>query len=129
MESKSYNINDLHFEHRLWKSEMKIILGELNVYEEWLASLSQRSQKVEFQKKIEKFQNKFLIQRTHYDKFNDRINAQDSFIESLEKENPKDISETSINDHTHLKEEIDYAYKLYTELKADYKVFYSSVTF
>ena len=91
METKVYNISELQFEHRLWKSEMKIILGELNVFQEWLSSISLKSFDIEFQKKINYFQNKFDIQRKHFDSFNDRINAQDSYMESLEKMSNNDI--------------------------------------
>ena len=129
MESKVYNISELHFEHRLWKSEMKIILGELNIYQEWLSCMSPKSRELEYQKKINNFQNKFDIQKKHYDSFNDKINAQDSFIESLEKENGKDISRSTIADHTNLREDIKIALKLYKELKAEYNEFCMSVKF
>ena len=129
MESKVYNISELHFEHRLWKSEMKIILGELNIYQEWLSCMSPKSRELEYQKKINNFQNKFDIQKKHYDSFNDKINAQDSFIESLEKENGKDISRSTIADHTNLREDINIALKLYKELKEEYKEFCMSVKF
>lgn len=129
MESKVYKISDLHFEHRLWKSEMKIILGELNIYQEWLSCISQKSTKVEFQIKVDYFQNKFDIQRNHYDRFNDKINAQDSFIDSLEKENGPDISKSTIADHTHLREDINVALKIYKELKAEYAEFCKTVSF
>jgi len=129
MESKVYNISELHFEHRLWKSEMKIILGELNIYQEWLSCMSPKSRELEYQKKINNFQNKFDIQKKHYGSFNDKINAQDSFIESLEKENGKDISRSTIADHTNLREDINIALKLYKELKEEYKEFCMSVKF
>ena len=129
MESKVYNISELHFEHRLWKSEMKIILGELNIYQEWLTCMSPKSRVLEYQKKINNFQSKFDIQKMHYDSFNDKINAQDSFIESLEKENSKDISHSTIADHTNLREDIKIALKLYKELKAEYNEFCMSVKF
>jgi hypothetical protein len=129
MESKVYNISELHFEHRLWKSEMKIILGELNIYQEWLSCMSPKSRELEYQKKINNFQSKFDIQKKHYDSFNDKINAQDSFIESLEKEKGKDISRSTIADHTNLREDINIALKLYKELKEEYKEFCMSVKF
>jgi len=129
MESKVYNISELRFEHRLWKSEMKIILGELNIYQEWLSCMSPKSRELEYQKKINNFQSKFDIQKKHYDSFNDKINAQDSFIESLEKENGKDISRSTIADHTNLREDINIALKLYKELKGEYNEFCMSVKF
>ncbi len=127
MESRIYNISELHFEHRLWKSEMKIIIGELNVYQEWLSCLSQVSHDIKYQKKINNFQSKFDIQKMHFDSFNDKINAQDSFIESLEKNNTKDISESTITDHTHLRGDINQALKLFKELKIEYIKFCKSI--
>lgn len=129
MEPKVYNISELQFEHRLWKSEMKIILGELNIYQEWLSCLSQKSFKVEFQKKINYFQNKFDIQRNHFDGFNDSINAQDAFVESLEKESQLDISDKTIADHTNLRAEINTALDLFKEVKVEYKSFCQSLEF
>jgi len=129
MEAKVYNISELQFEHRLWKSEMKIILGELNIYQEWLSCLSQKSFQVEFQKNINYFQNKFDIQRRHFDGFNDSINAQDAFVESLEKESPQDISDKTIADHTHLRAEINIAVDLYKEAKVEYKNFCQNIKF
>lgn len=129
MEAKVYNISELRFEHRLWKSEMKIILGELNIYQEWLSCLSQKSFQVEFQKQINYFQNKFDIQRTYFDNFNDSINAQDAFVESLEKETTTDISQKTIADHTNLRNDINIAIDLYKELKSEYKIFCQSVTY
>ncbi|OYT17690.1 MAG: hypothetical protein B7C24_01210 [Bacteroidetes bacterium 4572_77] len=129
MESKVYNISELQFEHRLWKSEMKIIIGELNVYQKWLGCMGQKSHSVEFQKKIEKFQNKFVIQKTHFDSFNDKINSRDNFINSLEKEQSKNVSKENITDHSNLRSDINYALKLYKELTADYKIFCESAEF
>ena len=127
MESKVYNINELHFEHRLWKSEMKIVLGELNIYQEWLSCMSLKSRELKYQKKINNFQSKFDIQKKHYDTFNDKINAQDSFVDSLEKDIDKDISSSTIADHTNLREDINLALKLYKELKEEYTEFCMSV--
>lgn len=129
METKVYNISELHFEHRLWKSEMKIILGELNVYQEWLSSISLKSYNIEFQKKINHFQNKFDIQRKHFDSFNDRINAQDSYMESLEKISDNDISDQNIADHTNLRADINVALGLYKELKKEYVSFARTAKF
>lgn len=128
MEAKVYNIKDLHFEHRIWKGEMKIILGELNIYQEWLSCMSVKSPDVEFQKNIDYFQNKFDIQRNHFDSFNDRINAQESFVESLEQED-KELNSKTITDNTNLREDINIALKIYKELKEDYKKFCSGVKF
>jgi len=128
MEAKVYNIKDLHFEHRIWKGEMKIILGELNIYQEWLSCMSVKSPDVEFQKKIDYFQNKFDIQKKHFDSFNDRINAQESYIDSLEKED-NELNKKSITDHTNLREDINTALAIYKELKDDYKNFCTSMKF
>ncbi len=128
MESKVYNINELHFEHRLWKGEMKIIIGELNIYQEWLSCMSQKSFDVEFKKKIDHFENKFSIQKIHFDRFNDRINAQETFIESLEKEGIENKNQ-SITDHSNLRADINVALKIYKELKVEYKEFCQSVKF
>lgn len=129
MEPKVFNINELKFEHRLWKSEMKIVLGELNVYQEWLSSLSLKSYDIEFQKNINKFQNKFDIQVKHFDSFNDRINAQDSYLESLEKNSDKDISKKTIIDHSNLRADINVALDLYKELKKEYISFCRALKF
>ncbi len=128
MEAKVYNIKDLHFEHRLWKGEMKIILGELNVYQDWLSCMSQKSTDIGFQKKIDYFQNKFDIQTTHFDRFNDRINAQETFIESLE-QNDSELSKKNIADHTNLRSDINTATKIYKDLKTEYKSFCGTVKF
>ena len=129
METKVYNISDLHFEHRLWKSEIKIIIGELNTYQEWLSCMSPKSRDIEYQKKIDNFQSKFDIQRMHFDGFNDKINAQDSFVESLKLENNNNISTSTINDHSNLREDINLAIKLYVILKEEYKTFCNSISF
>jgi len=129
METKVYNISELQFEHRLWKSEMKIILGELNVYQEWLSSLSLKSYDIEFQKKINYFQNKFDIQRKHFDSFNDRINASDSYMDSLEKISDNDISNQNIEDHTNLRADINVALDIYKDLKKEYNSFTRALKF
>lgn len=129
MESKVYNISELHFEHRLWKSETKIIIGELNIYLEWLSCMSQKSREIEYQKSINYFQNKFDIQKNHFDGFNDKINAQDSYIDSLEKDSGKDISTSTIADHSNLRADINVALRLYKELKLEYNNFCNNVKF
>lgn len=128
METKVYNVKELHFEHRIWKGEMKIILGELNIYQEWLSCMSVKSTDVEFQKNIDYFQNKFDIQRTHFDSFNDRINAQEAFIESLGRED-NELDSKTITDNTNLRDDINTALKIYKDLKEDYKKFCSGVKF
>jgi hypothetical protein len=122
METKTYNIKDLLYEHRLWKSEIKIIIGELNVYQEWLSCISQKSHELEFQKKIDYFQNKLDIQKKYFDTFNDRVNAQDSILESLEKEE-LNIPETTTNRHEKLHTDILEAKQILADLKIEFHQF------
>jgi hypothetical protein len=128
MGTKIYNVKDLHFEHRLWKGEMKLIIGELNIFQEWLSCMSTKSKNVDFQIKIDYFQNKFDIQKSHFDSYNDKINAQDSFIDALERED-HNISSKNIADHTDLRSDINTGIRLYEELKEEYKEFCSTVKF
>lgn len=71
-------------------------------------------------KKLEHFQNQFIIQRNEIDEFLHAIGLhEDSFVQEVEK-NPVAVDHRLFNDHTDERDRFDMFVKLYGELKTDF---------
>jgi len=63
-------IDELHFEHQLWSSEMNFFKDELSILQNRLNEVASKNTDTEVRKQIEHFQNQFLIQKEQLDIIN-----------------------------------------------------------
>ncbi len=120
---KTKRIDDLHFEHQLWKSEAKFCADELKIYKNWLSDIASKNSKNAIRKQIEQFQNKFIIQKEQLDGLNHEINVHDQWLAQFAHENPVAIEHRFFADHKVMREQMEAFRKIFSELKEDFRKF------
>lgn len=121
--TKTKHIDELHFEHQLWLSEVKFYIDELKIYQKRLEKILSKNKSEDFRKKIEHFQNKFIIQKGQLDDLSHHINMHEEWLAKFAKENPVAIDEQLFADHAVIHENMDTFKKIYNELKAEFNKF------
>lgn len=120
---KTKHIDDLHFEHQLWKSEAKFYADELKIYKNWLSEIASKNSKNAIRKQIEQFQNKFIIQKEQLDGLNHEINVHDQWLGQFAQANAEGIEQEVFADHKVMREQMEAFRKIFSELKEDFRKF------
>lgn len=123
MITKKKHLDELHFEHQLWRSEIRFYADELKIYQNRLDEIASKNNSTEVVKQIEHFQNSFIIQKEQLDITNHEIKVHEEALVKFAKENPIAIDHRLFDDHTVIHEKVDTFRKLYTELKNEFKRF------
>lgn len=123
--SKTKHIDELHFEHQLWSSEVKFFIDELKIYNKRLAEVAAANTGADVRKQIEQFQNKFIVQKEQLDILNHQINEHENWLARYADEHPVAVDHTQFADHKQMHDKMDVFRKLYAELKKDFNKFLS----
>jgi hypothetical protein len=120
------HIDELHFEHKLWKAELNFYADELSVYSNRLAEVALKNNKDEMPSKIEHFQNQFLIQKEQLDILNHELNLHQDDLVKFAKEFPIAIDHRLFPDQEILHDKIDIFRKIYMDLKKEVNSFFAT---
>ena len=120
---KTKHLDDLHFDHQLWKSEANFYADELKIYQKRLAEVASKNTSDEVRKQVEHFQNKFIIQKEQMDILNHEVNVHEQWLAKFAKENPVAIDHHLFADHTAMHEKMQSFSKIYAELKNEFNHF------
>ena len=122
MENKAY-IFELHDDHTRWLNDLAFCKDQIKVYEKRLADVSLKNLDKEVKVDVEKFQNRFLIQRNEIDYLKHDIKQQENVLEKVEKAAPFIQEEGTITEELSLKDRMQIFEKLFNELKGEFDVF------
>lgn len=123
MKKTQKHMDDLHFEHTVWTRQLEFSRGEIEFFKERAGEISQRYTDKDVLKRLEHFQNQFIIQHNEIDEFLHLIRLhEDSFVGEVEK-NPVAVDHRLFNDHGDERERFDTFVKLYGELKSDFMTY------
>ena len=123
---KTIHITDLHFEHKLWLSELAFQKDELNVFQHRLEEVSTRWSDNVIRRKIEQYQNQFIRQNEVLDILIHELNEEEAVLAIHAKANPSVIDQMRFNDHTEMRDKVETQIRLYKELKKDFLRFLTS---
>ncbi len=87
METKTY-FSDLHADHVEWQKALDFYTDELLIFKNRLAEVSSKNTSVEVKKGVEKFQNRFIIQKNEIDNLKHYIHGAEHEMEEEIKKNP-----------------------------------------
>ncbi len=121
-ETKKTNkhMDDLHFEHKVWTRQLEFSKDEIAFFKERAGEISQRYTDLDVLKKLEHFQNQFIIQHNEIDEFLHVIHLhEDSFVAEVEK-NPVAVDHRLFHDHGDERKRFEMFVKLYGELKVEF---------
>ena len=119
------NVNELqdqHFEHKIWMNELNFYADEIVVYEHQLEVLVGKGIK-EMLPELEKFQNNFIRQKEVIDKLKHDINSHEHEL-ALTVGAGKSIPENGRFLHQDFHDEMDTFKRLYTDLKMEFLLFW-----
>ncbi|MCA0365609.1 MAG: hypothetical protein LCH67_16325 [Bacteroidetes bacterium] len=122
MDNKAY-IFELHDEHTQWLNDLKFYKDQLKKFEERLAHISAKNPDKEVKIQVEKFQNRFLIQRNEIDYFRHDIKQQENELELEEQTAPIVSVERTLEEEEALKERRETFVSLFEEMKKEFNVF------
>jgi uncharacterized protein YlxP (DUF503 family) len=122
MDNKAY-IFELHDEHTKWLNDLKFYKDQLKKFEERLAHISAKNPDKEVKIQVEKFQNRFLIQRNEIDYFRHDIKQQENELEFEEQTAPIVSVDRTLEEEEALKERRETFVSLFEEMKKEFNVF------
>lgn len=114
------HIDDLHFEHEVWSNQLEFCKDEIEFFKKRLGEVSVRYTDKDILKRLEHFQNQFIIQRDEIDRFLHDIHVHEDALANEAKENPVASDHRLMNDHAVERERFEIFNKLYLELKSEY---------
>ena len=122
MENKTY-IFDLHKDHGAWLNALDFYQDEILVFKNRLAEVSAKNSGHEVKHEVEKYQNRFFIQKNEIDLLKHYINHSEIELVDKIKANPiaSDHRKTELD--LPLQERFEIFEKLFKELKIDFNKF------
>lgn len=121
METTVINNSDLHFEHKLWESELAFWNDELESFKNRLSELVTRWTDKEVLAQLEHFQNQFIIHGNVIEEIQETINKHEMNISKHSES--MDVSMVKI--HTDIREKMETQRQIYADLKKDFFQFLS----
>ena len=125
MEKQVIYNSDLHFEHKLWQSELAFWEDELKLFNNWLSELVIRWTDKKVLIQLEHYQNQFILHGTIIDEFQNEINMHEVNM------NDHDIKGEVVLNYSFVKKHIEFRNKMETQrhIYADLKKeFFSFLT-
>lgn len=116
MDVVKVDVQDLHFEHKLWTNELEFFAGELKFFENRLSDLVMRYREIEVLAQLEQFQNQFIRQKEVLDKLLRDIRVHEQSL-GMKLRKEKDLSEPFLDEHTAMRHRMSDYRKIYAELK------------
>jgi hypothetical protein len=125
MATENVMLTDLHFEHRLWETELNFYADEIAIYENRLSDLVTGNRGKDILPQLEQFQNQFIRQKEVIDHMRHDIREHEHAISHFAEANPRysTSDEVRFEDHDDLRERMDQFKKIYAELKKDFYQF------
>lgn len=119
MSAIKVEVQDLHFEHKLWTNELEFFAGELKFFEKRLGELVSRYREIEVLAELEHFQNQFIRQKEVLDKLLRDIHVHEQLLSNkLQRE--ADITDALLDEHADLREQMSDYRRIYNEIKEDF---------
>lgn len=124
METKTYFF-DLHEDHVEWQKALDFYQDELLIFKNRLAEVSSKNTSVEVKKEVEKYQNKFIIQKDEIDNLKHYIHNSEKEMEEEIKKNPVAVDHRKTVEDLTVRDKMEMFVKLFAELKQEFNEFVS----
>ncbi|MCP9768778.1 hypothetical protein EGI22_12700 [Lacihabitans sp. LS3-19] len=122
METQTY-IFDLHEDHVEWLKALDFYQDEIMVFKNRLAEVSAKNTDLDIKKEVEKFQNKFIIQKDEIDNLKHYIRHSEHDIEEEVKKNPIAVDHRKTTENLGIRDRYHMFVKLFEELKDEFNQF------
>lgn len=124
MKEKAIYIGDLHFEHEMWRKELKFCDDELKFLTKRLEEVTffHEDQK-DMLREVEHFQNQFIVQKQNIDRFLHDIKLKEHELADFAKDHPVAVDHIHFQDHAKLRNNMEGFAKNYNDLKQEFRQF------
>ncbi|MCP9764044.1 hypothetical protein [Lacihabitans soyangensis] len=122
METKTYFF-DLHADHVEWLKALDFYADELLIFKNRLAEVSVKNTSSEIKKEVEKYQNKFIIQKNEIDNLKHYIHGSERDMEEEIKKNPVAIDHRKTTENLEIRDKMEMFAKLFADLKEEFNEF------
>ena len=127
MSNSQVHLTELHNEHVEWNRRISFYRDEVNSFENRLADIVKANTKTEVLAPLEHFQNQFIRQKQIMDNLAHDINAYESIIVNMAKENNVATDRKRTDDHSELRGRMNQFDKLFGELKDEFTKYLAEV--
>lgn len=117
---KRKHIDELHFEHRLWTSAVRFYTDELAIYQQRLEEMVGKNSDPETRKKINHFQNQFIIQKEQLYTLKHHIGIYGQRLSKYAEQHPVAIDHILSADHKEMEDKYEIFRTFYNKLKAEF---------
>lgn len=114
------HIDQLHFEHKLWISSLRLYIDELVIFQHRLGEVSEKNTSPEIRKEIEHFQNQFIVQKEQLDILRHRINEHERSLAHYAQKHPVAVDHVLFDDHAALRDARETFDRLFNEHKTEF---------
>ncbi|WP_222983389.1 hypothetical protein [Flagellimonas meishanensis] len=114
-----YNEN-LHFEHRQWRSELAFWEDELKSFNNRLSELVTRWTKKEVLSKVEHFQNEFILHGGAIEDLKECIDIHEGQMASQSKSGKEVLNVVLCKNHVQVRSKMESQRLIYANLKKDF---------
>lgn len=122
METKTYFF-DLHQDHVEWLKALDFYDDELLIFKKRLAEVSAKNTSVDVKKEVEKYQNKFIIQKNEIDNLKHYVHGAERDMEEEIKKNPVAVDHRKTTEDLNIRDKVEVFVKLFAELKEEFNEF------
>ncbi len=123
MSNNTNYIIDEHQDHIQWIKDLEFYEEDLAFLTSQLEDVSSKNTGSDLKKKVEKFQNQFIIQQNEIDILKHNINKNEEILENKVIENPVAIEHRKMEDDLSLRDRVETFARLFKEMKAEFNSF------
>jgi hypothetical protein len=122
METKTYFF-DLHADHVEWLKALDFYQDEILIFKNRLAEVSAKNSSSDVKKEVEKYQNKFIIQKNEIDNLKHYIHGSEREMEEEIKKNPVAVDHRKTTEDLNIRDKVEMFVKLFADLKEEFNEF------
>jgi hypothetical protein len=111
---------DLHFEHENWSRELKFWIDELSSFQNRLDELVTRWTDKDVLAQVDKFQNKFTIQRDSFNEIENQIEMHESNVADHYMKNEDAMNKDLVKKHLAMRDRMEEQRNLFHGIKKDF---------
>jgi hypothetical protein len=123
LKGKRVHADELHFEHKLWASELNLCAEQLKVFQNRLEEVAQKNTNKDILIKVEQLQNQFIIQKNHIDKLLQSFKRDEHHLATLAQANTTAFDHRLFEDHEQEREEVNTFKSIYSAMKNEFYEF------
>lgn len=118
---KTKHLDELHADHKAWRSQLQMMQDEMTVYTRRLEEVVAKNNTPEAAAAAEAYQNKFLMWNDEAQALRAEVRSQEHQLAELAVTNPDHAHQLRVADHDALRSKVESLLKVYGDTRADYQ--------